>query len=85
MDASYSTLVQVGITSLNLPILMACSTHSGIQDNISIHLLRLLGNLLINSVHLSEAAPGTLVCCLVITVTVGFRCKTEALQYTARL
>lgn len=68
---SYSTVIHVRTTSLTLATLMPCSNNQSVQNNISSHLLWLLGNLLITGVHLSEAALSILACCLVITVTVG--------------
>lgn len=64
---SRTARIQVGITYLTR---VTWSNNQGVQ-NIYNHLLRLLGNLLIGSVHLSEAALSILARCLVITVTVG--------------
>lgn len=65
---SRTARIQVGITYLTR---VTWSNNQGVQNNIYNHLLRLLGNLLIGSVHLSEAALSILARCLVITVTVG--------------
>lgn len=55
---------------MTLATWMPCSNNWGVRHNISSHLLWLLGNVLITSVHLFEAALSVLACCLVFNVTV---------------